>query len=77
VSKFCHKFYEVVVELPLHNAKALTHLRMHSMMVLKESNDSPHLKFNKDVMIDVIINVFFSFKAQSTTKHISGFRIYF
>jgi len=47
------------------------------MMVLKKSNDSLHLKLNKDVMIDVIINVFFSFKAQSTTKHTSGFKIYF
>jgi len=50
-SKFCHKFYEVVVKLPLHKAKALTHQRMHSMMVLKKSNDSSHLKFGKDVMI--------------------------
>jgi hypothetical protein len=76
-SKFCHKFYEVVVKLPLHNAKALTHLRMHSMMVLKKSNDNPHLKLSKDVMVDVIIIVLFSFKAQSTIKHTSGFKIYF
>jgi regulatory protein YycH of two-component signal transduction system YycFG len=50
-SKFCHKFYETVVELLLHKAKALTHLRMHSMMVLKKSNDNSHLKFSKYVMI--------------------------
>jgi hypothetical protein len=24
---------------------------MHSMMVLKKSNDNPHLKFSKDAMI--------------------------
>jgi hypothetical protein len=50
-SKFCHKFYEVVIEMPLHKAKVLAHLRMHSMMVLKKSNDSSHLKFNKDAMM--------------------------
>jgi hypothetical protein len=50
-SKFCHKFYEIVVKLSLHKAKALTHLKMHSMMVLKKSNDNPHLKFSKDAMI--------------------------
>jgi hypothetical protein len=76
-SKFCHEFYEVVVELLLHEGKALTHLRMHSMMVLKKSNDSPHLKLSKDAMINVIINVLCSFKAQSTAKNTSGYRILF
>jgi len=50
-SKFCHKFYEAMVELPLHKAKVLTHLKMHSMTVLKKSNDNPHLKLGKDVMM--------------------------
>jgi hypothetical protein len=50
-SKSCHKFYEATVELPLHKAKVLTHLRMHSMMVLKKSNDNLHLKLGKDVMM--------------------------
>jgi hypothetical protein len=44
-------FYEAVVELPLHKVKALTHLRMHSMMVLKKSDDNPHLKLGKDAMM--------------------------
>jgi hypothetical protein len=50
-SKFCHKFYEAMVELPLHKAKVLTHLKMHSMMVLKKLNDNLHLKLGKDVMM--------------------------
>jgi hypothetical protein len=41
----------VVIELPLHKTKALTYLRMHSMMMLKKSNDNPHLKFSKDAMM--------------------------
>jgi hypothetical protein len=50
-SKLCHRFYEALVELPLHKAKALTHMKMHSMMTLKKSNDSLHLKLGKDVMM--------------------------
>jgi hypothetical protein len=50
-SKLCHRFCEAVVELPLHKAKALTYMRMHSMMVLKKFDDSPHLKLGKDVMM--------------------------
>jgi hypothetical protein len=50
-SKFCHRFYEATVELPLHEAKVLTHLRMHSMMVLKKSDDNLHLKLGKDAMM--------------------------
>jgi hypothetical protein len=61
-SKFCHKIYEVLVELSLHKAKALTHMRMHSMMVLKKSDDNPHLKLGKDVMMSSQI-IFVSFKA--------------
>jgi hypothetical protein len=51
-SKFCDRFYEVVVELPSHKAKTLnTNLRMHSTMVLKKSNDSLHLRLGKDAMM--------------------------
>ncbi len=51
VVKMLSQVYEAMVKLPLHKAKALTHLRMHSMMVLKKSNDNLHLKFGKDIMI--------------------------
>jgi hypothetical protein len=47
-SKFYHRFYDAMVELSLHKAKAPTLLRMHSMMVLNKSNDSPQLKLGKD-----------------------------
>jgi hypothetical protein len=40
-----------MVKLPLQKAKALTHLKMHSMMVLKKSDDNSHLKLGNDVMI--------------------------
>jgi hypothetical protein len=40
-----------MIELPLNRAKVLTHLKMHSMMVLKKSDENPHLNLNKDVMM--------------------------
>ncbi len=58
-----------MVKLPLHKTKALTHLKMHSMMVLKKSNDNLHLKLGKDVMI--------SLKTQSTIENTSGSKILF
>jgi hypothetical protein len=61
-SKFCHRFNETIVELPLHKAKVLTHLRMHSMMVLKKSDDNLHLKLSKDAMMSSQ-NALCSFKA--------------
>jgi hypothetical protein len=50
-SKFCHRVYEATIKLPLHKAKVLTHVRMHSMMVLKKFDDNPHLKLGKNVMM--------------------------